>query len=234
MRPLIALMLMTLSGCAGVSVPLPVTLPVTLPEVVGGPVAGAGRLQMVAPGLMMDRSDPAAVAAVQGRIAASRGPVAAALGSASQSPLWRVCTTPDCDRANGITTRGLSYGNLMVNIGSRAWEDPKTYVHERTHAEMHAPDLMLMRLRTPVPVWFDEGMATLVSGTVGADLSAAECAALSGRPLPSAPAAFTALTREIGFRNAYGAATCRVREWVAAGHPTQSAIGKLRSGSGLP
>ncbi len=226
---LIPLLAFPLAACAVTPAP-----PALMAGAIGLPDAAQGVLRLVGPGLATDATDPAQIARISSHVAASRAPVAAALGSASQQPLWRVCTTRACDQTHGMGTRGLTYGNLLVNIGSRAWDDRPTYVHERVHAEMHAPDLMLMRLRHPVPVWFDEGIATLVSGTVGADLTPAECAAHAGRTLPSGPAGFTALTREIGFRESYGAAACRVRAWLSAGHRTQDAIARLRAGQGLP
>lgn len=224
-------------GLAGCTVTLPPVGDVLPPAGVPGAGAtssGDGRLRMVDTRLMTDASDPGRIARIRAHIASGQMTAAQALGRSAATPIWRVCTTPACDTAHGMDTRGLSYGSLAINIGSRAWDDPRTYAHEAVHAEMHTPELMLMRLRQPVPVWFDEGMATRVSGTVGADLTAAECAALAGRVLPTRPADFTALTREIGFRNAYGAAACRVRDWIAAGNPTQSAIGRIRSGQGLP
>ncbi|MFB2595887.1 hypothetical protein ACEYYB_13670 [Paracoccus sp. p4-l81] len=199
-----------------------------------GRAEGPARLRLVDARLMTDAADPQVLARLRAHIAAAQSGAARAMGRSQAAPIWRVCTTPACDQAHGMTTRGLSYGSLAINIGSRAWDDAPTYLHEAIHAEMNTSDLLLIRLRQPVPVWFDEGIATHVSGTVGADLSAAECAALAGRTLPTRPADFTALTREIGFRNAYGAASCRVKDWLAAGRRTQDVIAIMQSGKGLP
>lgn len=220
-----------LTGCVAVA---PVTLPLPGAGPITPPAAGHD-LQPLGDNLFVDVSAASAqIAAIQGHVAAARGQVAQAMGQASARPQIRVCVTPACDAAYGMTTRGLSVLGQRLDISSRAWDHRPTYVHELVHIEMQSPELLLMRLRRPVPTWFDEGMATRVSGTVGADLSAAECAALAGRQLPTTPPAFTAFTREVGFRTAYGAAACRVKDWLAAGNTTQGAIAKLRAGQGLP
>lgn len=220
-----------LAGCVSVT---PMTLPLPGTGPMTAPVAGH-ELQPLGDNLFVDVSASSAqIEAISGHIAAARGQVAQALRSAAARPQIRVCVTPACDTAYGMTTKGLSVLGQRLDISSRAWDHRPTYVHELVHIEMQSPDLLLMRLRRPVPTWFDEGIATLVSGTVGADLTAPECAALAGRKLPTTPPAFTAFTREVGFRTAYGAAACRVKDWVAAGNSTQSAIAKLRAGQGLP
>lgn len=201
------------------------------PPATGAPVSGMVR---VAPDLAVDpAASPAQIAAIRAHLTGARAATARALGQARARPDVQVCVTPECDSAQGFKTRGLSYADRWMRISSRAWDHRATYTHELVHVETHTPDLLLARAIRPVPIWFDEGLATHISGTVGASLPPKRCANLRSLELPVPQNGFGAFTKKHGFETGYGAAACRVKDWLAKGHRTQDVIGLMRVG-GLP
>lgn len=199
----------------------------TMPAVVDGT-----GLRAVSARMQVDAAaSPDQIVQITAHVAAARARTAQALGAARADPQVVVCVTTECDAAQGLSTRGLSFADRWLKISSRAWDHGPTYTHEWVHIEMHRADLLLARARFAVPIWFDEGAATLVSGTVGADLSAAECAGLAGLSLPVAQDSFGAFTKQQGFRRGYGAAACRVKDWLAAGHRMRDVLALMRRGA---
>jgi hypothetical protein len=84
-------------------------------------------------------------------------------GTLRANPRLVFCTTQACADTLGLRTRGLTYGYQLVLIGPKGLNQMIT-THERLHAELHA----FMGLRDVFdqrfPAWFDEGLATHLSG----------------------------------------------------------------------
>lgn len=78
-------------------------------------------------------------------------------------PLWLLCLSGEC----GVTTRprprAMAYANSFVFVYPDG-ANPTILAHELAHAELHQRLGTLRRLVSqPVPTWFDEGVAVLVS-----------------------------------------------------------------------
>ncbi|SPH17948.1 hypothetical protein DEA8626_01477 [Defluviimonas aquaemixtae] len=176
------------------------------------------------------------LAAIRRRIAAAEQAVGLTFGRLGAAPVWQVCVTPTCDKRNGMTTRAMTLGGLVITVSSRAVADAKTYVHERVHAELHRAEGFAGRRKNALPNWFDEGMATVISGSVGYPARRSECRAYANWKLPPTRAAFTALSKQNGqgAGPVYKASACAVLAWLAQGRTPVDAVRLLRRGRSLP
>lgn len=191
----------------------------------------------VSPVLWVDRAaGPGQVAAIRARIAAAEHRVGAGFGGLRAAPVWQVCVTQACDRRNAMTTRAMTLGGLVITVSSRAMADPVTYVHERVHAELHRAEGFSGRRKGLLPTWFDEGLATVISRSVGYPAKRAECRAVAGWALPETRKAFVALSKSNGkgAGPVYRASACAVLDWLDTGRTPVAAIGRLRAGRRLP
>jgi len=112
-----------------------------------------------------DGTSPADADALRRTVAAAKERVAAVYGAATTAPPILACATEGCfARFGGGRQRAISLGGRVLVLSPRGLTVP-ILAHEWSHAELAA------RLRGPfgwvsadVPVWFDEGLAVLVSG----------------------------------------------------------------------
>lgn len=78
-------------------------------------------------------------------------------------PVYILCTRAACRGNFGLTARGLTLGYLYVLI-SPSGIRPVTLLHERIHVDLHyrmgITDIFFPRF----PSWFNEGLATYLSG----------------------------------------------------------------------
>ena len=191
----------------------------------------------VTPVLWVDRAaGPNEIAAIRKHIAAAERRVGTEFGGLRAAPLWQVCVTTACDRKNAMTSRAMTLGGLVITVSSRAVGDPVTYVHERVHAELHRAEGFAGRRKGLLPTWFDEGMATIISRSVGYPAKRAACRAVSGWTLPVSRKAFVALSKSNGkgAGPVYTASACAVLDWLDAGRKPADALGRLRAGRRLP
>lgn len=111
-------------------------------------------------GLYID--DPQHAQKAQTLLSEARRTSAAFFGPQIGNPWFIICTTPDCDARFGVKTRGLAYGRYMVLISSRGFFQT-IITHEQTHLDLHRY-LTLSDLFDPTfPIWFNEGLASLLS-----------------------------------------------------------------------
>lgn len=217
--------------------PVLILLPgLALAQGLGLPGLGLG-MRQVTPVLWIDRAaGPKQVAAIRDRIAAADAKVAKTFGGRLAAPIWQVCVTRACDQRNAMTSRAMTLGGLVITVSSRAVGDPVTFVHERVHAELHRAEGFAGRKKGLLPTWFDEGLATVVSRSVGFPEKRADCRSVAGRPLPVTRADFVALSRSNG-RGAgpvYLASACAVLDWLDRGRGPADAVRRLRRGQALP
>lgn len=191
----------------------------------------------VARDLWLDRAaGKGDAAAIRRRIAAAEQGAGLAFGRLGAAPVWQVCVTPACDRRNGMGTRAMTLGGLVITVSSKAAGDAKTYLHERVHAELHRAEGFAGRRRNALPNWFDEGLATVISGSVGYPAKRGACRAFAGWKLPATRAEFAALSKRNG-RGAgpvYTASACAVLAWLDRGCTPADAVRLLRAGRSLP
>ncbi|OYX41701.1 MAG: hypothetical protein B7Z02_14900 [Rhodobacterales bacterium 32-67-9] len=191
----------------------------------------------VTPVLWVDRAaGPGQVKAIRTLIAKAEAKVGAEFGGLRAAPLWQVCVTKACDRRNAMTSRAMTLGGLVITVSTKAVNDPATYVHERVHAELHRAEGFSGRRKGLLPTWFDEGLATVISRSVGYPAKQAECRAVAGWTLPETRKAFVALSKSNGkgAGPVYRAAACAVLDWLDTGRTPAEAIGRLRAGRRLP
>lgn len=77
-------------------------------------------------------------------------------------PIWFLCLSGDCGVKTGPRPRAMAYANSFVFVYPEG-ANPTILAHELAHTELHARLGTLRRLTQPVPTWFDEGLAVLVS-----------------------------------------------------------------------
>ncbi len=183
-----------------------------------------------------DAANAKQIAAIKKRIGAADRKVGTAFGRLRAAPLWQVCVTKACDRRNGMTSRAMTLGGLVITVSSRAVGDPVTYVHERVHAETHRAEGFAGRRKALLPTWFDEGLATVISRSVGYPAKRADCRRFSGWTLPTSRSAFVALSKSNGkgAGPVYTASACAVLDWLDTGRKPADAIAILRAGRRLP
>ena len=118
-------------------------------------------MTQAAPGLYVD--DPARAAEIQTMIDAAEARTATIFGPLQTDPVYIVCTTLECAKGFGLGSKGLIVGHHIILI-SPPGMNPLTFTHERIHAELHGHmdirDLWDQRF----PAWFDEGLASHLSG----------------------------------------------------------------------
>lgn len=194
---------------------------------------GLQGLDRVQPGLWIDQTATAAQRThIKALIARARRDATKALGSNHAQPEWQVCTTAACDAAIGLHPRGLTWHDKVIQIGSRAADDPRFYLHEAVHAELHNAAGLIGSLNNALPVWLDEGIAVLISHTPGFPTEPTDCATATKTPPPLTRKAFSQLAGAKGetASHAYLVAACATRSWLARGNDLTRLTNRLRKG----
>ncbi|MBL8563826.1 MAG: hypothetical protein JNN06_16275 [Gemmobacter sp.] len=188
----------------------------------------------VLPGLWVDAAaDKTERGAIRGHIAAASQQVQRQLG-AGQPVEWWICTTAQCDASNGMAARGMTYGASLITLNSKGAADPGAYTHELSHATLHGALPMGGLFSTALPLWFDEGVAVLVSGEPSA-AAQAPCKAKRKGPLPQTAADFARMAPNAQKAlPVYRRSACAVRAWLAKGHALRDVVPLLRAGRKLP
>lgn len=118
-------------------------------------------LTAAGPGLWVD--DRARAADVRTLAARADRTVAGFFGPLETRPRIVFCTTRRCADDFGLRPRGLTYGAHLVFIGPEGMNET-IVTHERTHAELHRALRLSDLWDQRVPSWFDEGLASHLSG----------------------------------------------------------------------
>lgn len=193
-------------------------------------------LRQYQPGLWIDEAaGPKQQARIVARVATAQQKVRKALGTVG-GPEWRICATKACDRRNGLYTRGMTYGALVITLDSSAVADPGAYTHELTHATLHGAVSLMGILANALPLWFDEGVAVIVSGEPPKAANPKACAKPPRVRLPNTARDFQ---RDTGADPkkalpVYIASTCAVRQWIKQGNHLRDVMPLLRSGRRVP
>lgn len=88
-------------------------------------------------------------------------------GELQSAPRIIICSKQDCAQrfgANrfGESPRGITYGFILVKIAPKGF-NPMIITHELFHAELHKRMGLFGMVEPVIPVWFNEGVATLIS-----------------------------------------------------------------------
>lgn len=114
-----------------------------------------------APNLYID--DPSQAEIVLAHIAAAEATTSDFFGALSANPTYVVCTTQVCKEDFGITPIGLSLGYQLILIAPGGVNE-LIFTHERVHAELHRSMGVRDIFDPRFPAWFDEGLASHLSG----------------------------------------------------------------------
>lgn len=169
-------------------------------------------LSQAAPGLWID--DPAQGPGAEELIHEANAVVADFFGPLETRPFFVFCTTQACADRFGLRPNGLTYGHRLIVIGPKG-QNPTIVTHERAHAEVHRSLRLSDLWHQRIPTWFDEGLATHLSGSTRVDRPADPrdadwiCAARSFRD-------WGRVHTDRGWRSTYGAAARLVDEIEAA------------------
>ncbi len=188
-----------------------------------------------APGLWIDSAaSPEEVAAIRTRITEAAIKVQKRLG-AVQTVEWWICSTKACNSANDMRARGMTYGASLISLNANASRDTGVYVHELAHATLHGTLPMGGLFSTALPLWFDEGVAVLVSGEPPQAAQKAACIKPRKGPLPKTARAFRDMAPDAKKAlPVYIRSTCAVRGWLAEGNRLRDVVPMLRAGRKLP
>lgn len=176
------------------------------------------------------------------RIADARRQTAAYFGGFEQRPKILACKTMTCDRRlGGRGASGRSYGATFIALSPRGWRTP-TITHEFAHIYMHDAIGPIAMMRGRLPVWFDEGMAVVVSRS-RRYLRRSRAGTLSCRvePRPDLPKTNREWGRAAGSaksqkRQIYAEAACKTLRWLRTnGGPdgVQAALARIAGGGRL-
>lgn len=196
-------------------------------------------MSQVVPGLWVDNSATAEeVAAVRKRIGTASAKVQKYLGAA-QSVEWWICASKPCDQANGMKARGMTYGASLITLNANASRDSGVYVHELTHATLHGALPMGGLFSKALPLWFDEGVAVILSGEPPKAARKAACEKPQKGPqkgaLPRNAQEFNRMAPDAKRAlPVYTRSACAVRDWLAEGRGMQDLLPMLKAGRRLP
>ncbi|MEL7106700.1 MAG: hypothetical protein AAGM21_12325 [Pseudomonadota bacterium] len=121
-------------------------------------------LTRIAPGVYTDAADRAGE--LTALLAGADAKVASIFGSAT--PRWRtvLCTREACRAVFGLTGRAIALGDLVIVVAPSGIREA-TLVHEQIHIELSARMGLWDAAWPRYPSWFNEGLATYLSGTPG-------------------------------------------------------------------
>lgn len=140
----------------------------------------------------------------------ARRRVAAFFGELRGRPRLVACKTQAClELFGGDRNRAVAYGWHAIRMAPKGLT-PAIVAHELSHTELHWRMGLVGLIRTTIPIWFDEGLAVVLSGDrrFMKDLgSRAVESALRLRTF----ADWQAYTESAGWRMSYGAAATAVR-----------------------
>ena len=83
-------------------------------------------------------------------------------GPLQSHPRYVLCTTPECLATFGGGSTGITYGWQLIRIAPHGLRSA-ILTHERLHAEIAARLGWRSLWSEPVPVWFNEGLATYLA-----------------------------------------------------------------------
>lgn len=127
---------------------------------------GVFGLTEIAPDLWID--DPARAAVARGFARQADDTAAAFFGPLRTHPRIILCATQDCADRFGLKPSGLTYGHHLILVGPKG-QNPVIVTHERIHAELHRSLRLSDLWDQRIPTWFDEGLASYLSGDMRLD-----------------------------------------------------------------
>jgi len=133
-------------------------------------------------------------------------------GTLKSNPRIVVCRSARCAAIFGSKgAKGVAYGWMGVLLRpSRLFATIAT--HELVHIELHWRMGLYGWVRGTVPVWFDEGLATVVSDDPRMRRDLSKQAVSEVMDVTSYLGEWHAHSKRVGWRTAYGAAATRVRQ----------------------
>ncbi len=201
-----AFVAMTFAAAAAYAVPGPQRM--LMPQAYG--------LTAIATGVFTD--DPSKAGLEMLLISRANAKVKALFGDLEASPRYILCTTLMCEKTFGKMNRiAVTYGWHALHIPPKGINDAHLaeilLAHERVHSELHKRWGAVALLTGKFPNWFDEGLATYISGDdrIRLDHSQDDIAWISNsRSFYD----WDSFVRERGWKDAYGSAA----SYVAAIH----------------
>lgn len=170
-------------------------------------------LNQIAPNVFVERtfSKPQQVKMLSD-IDVARKRTARFFGALKSDPRIIICRSPRCAAIFGSKgAKGVAYGWMAILLRpSRIFATIAT--HELVHIELHWRMGLSGWLRGTVPVWFDEGLAVVVSEDPRMTRDLGARAVTDIMQVKSYLGAWNMHARRVGWRNAYGAAATRVRQ----------------------
>ncbi|MEO8686030.1 MAG: hypothetical protein ABI414_14460 [Devosia sp.] len=106
--------------------------------------------------------NPAQADQLRQLIATADEEIAKFYGPLQSHPRYVLCTTPECLATFGGGSTGITYGWQLIRIAPHGLR-PTILTHERLHAEIAARLGWRSLWSEPVPVWFNEGLATYLA-----------------------------------------------------------------------
>ncbi|MEO5808244.1 hypothetical protein [Devosia sp.] len=106
--------------------------------------------------------DPAQADHFRQLMATADSAIAEFYGSLQSHPRYVLCTRPQCLATFGGGSTGITYGWQLIRIAPQGLR-PAILTHERLHAELAARLGWRGLWSEPVPVWFNEGLATYLA-----------------------------------------------------------------------
>lgn len=190
----------------------------------------------IQPGLWVDQAATGAdQQAIGRRIAAAAAQVRKRLGTVAAVEWW-ICTTRACDQRNAMAARGMTWGASVITLNAAGARDGGAYTHELSHATLHAALPMGGLFSKALPLWFDEGVAVLVSGEPARAADRAACRKPPNVRLPQTARDFAAHVGSDAKKAlpVYTASACAVRDWMRQGNRLHDIVPSLRAGRRLP
>ncbi|WP_285774039.1 LuxR C-terminal-related transcriptional regulator [Microtetraspora sp. NBRC 13810] len=217
-----------MTAVAGVAVAFPSVAATTCPGCYG--------MKQVRPGLYLEPGLPAARERQVTEVVDAAGRrVADFYGGRRSSPDILACLTDTCyQKIGGGRERGIAVLNRAVMLSPNGI-DPVIAAHEMSHVELHA---RLGSGAGPMPQWFDEGLAVVVSGDpryLKPETAGNRCRVSTQEALPRTLDDWLRTAK--ADRDTYAKAACRVSRWLQANGGSRAVlelIEHLAGGGELP
>ncbi|WP_329081419.1 MULTISPECIES: hypothetical protein [unclassified Streptosporangium] len=219
---------LVVAAVAGVAVAFPSVAATTCPGCYG--------MKQVRTGLYLEPGLPAArerqVAEV---VDAANRRVAGFYGGRRSSPDILACLTATCyQKIGGGGERGIAVLNRAVMLSPNG-VDPVIAAHEMSHVELHT---RFGSGAGPIPQWFDEGLAVVVSGDpryLKPETSGDRCRVSTQEALPQTLDDWLRMAK--ADQDTYAKAACRASQWLEANGGSKAVlelIEHMNGGGELP
>ncbi len=223
------------------------SIPLWAPTIAAAACPSCYGMQRIAEDLYVDAGMPEQKRReLQASILAAEAKIIAFFGALSPRRIILACGDENCEtrlrgRLEAPRVRGFAYNIERLSVVRLAprGQNETIIVHELTHVQVHEKIGVIDQLLGNFPVWFDEGLAVLISDDRRyfnpGETAAERCLPTPDAELPSKLLSWNATARRSPW--VYAKAVCQVMHWMEKNGGRQgvlAAIANVSAGKAFP